>query len=515
MSHLEIRIQHGPSASASVSTGVTRGVKRTTARSSTTRPAHVNVEYFAKYFKDPPNANDILNRAFHSREQEGDNLQDDSQLKDEEQDLNISSLARSTGPYRKLQFYDNISNCERIFRAAHFLKDHLRDRAHLEDDEFRFHMSKDGAVFKRLATDLALAHPILNGVTSTALYSFYTTIVAKRRELDSFLRRASRNTWRHTKLSDMAWELCKIDAEIKARQQRMASVGDKQLAEAKVNDTRMPLAAATLGKRRIEEDVEDDEDYENLEDAEGAEATEDTEDTEDAGGAVDDMDDPDGLDFGECDQPFDSLSGEYPIDIDVFNNLLEAFPGPSSSTSTTPICGTFSHVPLPRPSKVRRTSMSNREMDFLQQIWQQQQDIIWMAESMEERLRQFMESMSQKVDGLDRKADVLERKVDAMQQKGDVLEGKIDGMERKVDVLEQKVAGVERMTSHMEQSYQHIATTISQGQMVFRQGIEQLRMELRHQKERLEYQGTIQHVQNSNPFQPTSGVRLPRRPPFP
>jgi predicted RNase H-like nuclease (RuvC/YqgF family) len=130
-----------------------------------------------------------------------------------------------------------------------------------------------------------------------------------------------------------------------------------------------------------------------------------------------------------------------------------------------------------------------------------------MAESMEERLRQFMESMSQKVDSLD-------WKVDAMRQKGNVLEGKMDGMEQKVDVLEQKVTGVERMTSHMEQSYYHIATTMSQGQMVFRQGIEQLRMELHHQKERLEYQGTIQHVQNSNPFQSTSGIRLPRRPPL-
>lgn len=68
MSNLETRIQHGSSASASasISTGVTRGVKRTAARSSTTRPAHVNVEYFAKYFKDPPNANDILNRVFRS-----------------------------------------------------------------------------------------------------------------------------------------------------------------------------------------------------------------------------------------------------------------------------------------------------------------------------------------------------------------------------------------------------------------------------------------------------------------
>jgi hypothetical protein len=192
-------------------------------------------------------------------------------------------------------------------------------------------MSKDGTVFKRLATDLALAHPMLNGVTSTALYSFYTTIVAKRRELESFLRRASRNnTWRRTRLSDMAWELCRIDGEIKARQQRMASIGDKQLAEAKGNDIRMPLAIATLGgnrcKRRIE-DVEDDEDYGNLEDDESAEGTEDAESAEDT---VDDLDD---LDFGECDQTFDSHTGEYPIDLNVFNNIFEAFPGPSSSTS--------------------------------------------------------------------------------------------------------------------------------------------------------------------------------------
>ncbi|KAF9363434.1 hypothetical protein BGX34_004144 [Mortierella sp. NVP85] len=506
MSTLETRIQHGPSTSASVSTGRARGVKRTPARSSTTRPARINVEYFSKYFKDPPNAKDILNRAFHSREQEDEDLQDDSHVKGEEQDLNVPTLTRSTGPYRRLQFYDNISNCERIFRAAHFLKDHLRDRAHLEDDEFRFNMSKDGAVFKRLATDLALAHPMLNGVTSTALYSFYTTIVAKRRELDTFLRRASRNTWRHTTLSDMASELCRIDDEIKARQQRMASIGDKQLTDAKAKDSRMPLAAATLGKRRIEEDVEDDDDYGNSEDAESAEAIED---------AIYDLDDSYDLDFREWDQPSDSLSGEYPIDLDVLNNLLEAFPGPPSSTSTTPIWETFPHVPLPRPSKVRRTSMSNRGVDFLKQIWRQQQDIIRMTESMEGRLRQFMESMSQKVDGLDRKAGVLEGKIDAMKRKGDVLEEKIDGVEQKVDVLGRGVASVGQMTSHMEQSYHYIATTMSQGQMVFRQGIEQLRMELRHQKERLEYQGTIQHVQNSNPFQSTPGIRFSRRPPPP
>ncbi|KAF8930747.1 hypothetical protein BGZ47_000405 [Haplosporangium gracile] len=112
------------------------------------------------------------------------------------------------------------ANCDRIFRAVMFLRDRLPEKAHLRDPNYRFNLSKDSAAVKELTTELGSAEPLLLGVTVTALYSVYKRIVKERRSLNAWLKVATDEPWRDTRLAEMALDLIHTEDQIRERERR-------------------------------------------------------------------------------------------------------------------------------------------------------------------------------------------------------------------------------------------------------------------------------------------------------
>ena len=161
---------------------------------------------------------------------------------DKDDDQVVASTSKSQ--FRGLQFHDS-KNASRIYLAVRFLRDHLRDRAQLDDDNFHFSTASDGGDFKHLIVDLEQEVPMLKGVTAYALRSMYAEIVDKRRELEEFLRTATGDPWASTRLSDMAWDLVLMDDEMRARQERKAAVKERRVAEAAAREVRTTWAAVS------------------------------------------------------------------------------------------------------------------------------------------------------------------------------------------------------------------------------------------------------------------------------
>ncbi|KAG0025322.1 hypothetical protein BGZ81_007242, partial [Podila clonocystis] len=168
-------------------------------------------EYYARIFKDPPNAAKLMNRVAltePSRTVEG----------------SVPAVANNdgvlNGAFRLLQFNSSGTNCENIFKAVFFLHNNLRERAHLQDEDYHFGLTKEGSGFKELAADLAKAESTLRGVTSGALHSLYERIVQDRKKLDDFISVSTGDVWTDTQMSDLAQELVSVDKDIKERDNR-------------------------------------------------------------------------------------------------------------------------------------------------------------------------------------------------------------------------------------------------------------------------------------------------------
>lgn len=162
------------------------------------------------------------------------------------------------GAFRLFQFNSSGTNCENIFKAVFFLCNNLRGRAHLQDDDYHFTLTKEGPGFKELATDLAKAESSLRGVTSGALHSLYERIVQDRKKLDNFLAVSTGDGWTGTQLSDLAQELVSIDNDIKERDNRRKAVKkgvkEESIAQAQAMEKRAMVSMLTgLGPRRKQE----------------------------------------------------------------------------------------------------------------------------------------------------------------------------------------------------------------------------------------------------------------------
>ena len=160
----------------------------------------------------------------------------------------------NNGAFRLLQFNSSGTNCENIFKAVLFLRNNLRERAHLQDDNYHFGLSKEGPGFKELATDLAKAESTLRGVTAGALHSLYERIVQDRKKLDDFIATSTGDAWKGTQLSDLAQELVSVDTDIKDRDNRRKAAKDgvkeESIAKAQAMEKRAMVAMLTgLGPR--------------------------------------------------------------------------------------------------------------------------------------------------------------------------------------------------------------------------------------------------------------------------
>ncbi|KAF9124197.1 hypothetical protein BG015_005142 [Linnemannia schmuckeri] len=194
--------------------------------------------YYSKVFMDPPSRGITRTRRSTSEVNQGG-----------------SAAASTDGPtsarFRLLQFNAACTNCDGIFRAVMFLRDRLPEKAHLRDPNYRFNLSKDSAAVKELATELGSAEPLLLGVTATALYSVYERIVRERRSLDAWLKVATDEPWRDTRLAEMALDLVHTEDQIRERERRQWAQKDEEksrdLAEEEATSGR--TLRAMLGNR--------------------------------------------------------------------------------------------------------------------------------------------------------------------------------------------------------------------------------------------------------------------------
>jgi hypothetical protein len=132
-----------------------------------------------------------------------------------------------------------------------FLRDRLPEKAHLRDPTFRFNLTKDSAPLKELATELGSAEPLLLGVTPTALFSVFERIVKERRNLDAWLKVATDEPWRDTRLAEMALDLVQTEDQIRERekQQRAQKDEEKERELAVEEATGERTLVAMLGSR--------------------------------------------------------------------------------------------------------------------------------------------------------------------------------------------------------------------------------------------------------------------------
>ncbi|KAG0225668.1 hypothetical protein BGW42_004190 [Actinomortierella wolfii] len=175
------------------------------------------LKYFAKVFKDPPNANDILNGRTES-----------------ECSRDGSAGKGTRGTFRLFQFNLSCTNQEHIFRAMLYLRNHLPEVARLEDANHVFFFGKDGPSFKELAEGLAKSEPSLRGVTALALNTLYHRIV---KDYQAYLELKPLLTGGMTlssKCADLAHEIFDVHNMMRMRENRQ---------QAAKSDTRAALVA--------------------------------------------------------------------------------------------------------------------------------------------------------------------------------------------------------------------------------------------------------------------------------
>ncbi|KAF9198232.1 hypothetical protein BGZ49_001015 [Haplosporangium sp. Z 27] len=185
-----------------------------------------------------------------------DNDKDNEDNKDKDKDNENQGEDQETslkGPFRKPQFYESGSNRDHLFRAAVFLRDNIRARAKLDDDNYRFSIAREGKDFRKLAEDLTSIYPTLKGVTGPALHTFYTKIVEHGNHLKDFVLKTADDPFQSTKLSDIALELVDIDYELLQRIERKKTdkagkILEFDAMEAKVRNAAISSQGTRKGK---------------------------------------------------------------------------------------------------------------------------------------------------------------------------------------------------------------------------------------------------------------------------
>lgn len=161
-----------------------------------------------------------------------------------------------------LQFNAACTNVDSIFRAITFLRDRLPEKAHLRDQDFRFNLSRDSGSFKELAVELGSAEPSLRGVTANSLFSVYERIVQERRNLEAWLKVATDEPWRDTRLAEMALDLVHTEDQIKERESRQKAQKteerSQELASAEVTSRRTLAAMLGISGDHVEMDNTED-----------------------------------------------------------------------------------------------------------------------------------------------------------------------------------------------------------------------------------------------------------------
>ncbi|KAG0264762.1 hypothetical protein DFQ27_001034 [Actinomortierella ambigua] len=160
------------------------------------------IAYYNRVFKDPANATQLLAR---EKPDVGDSSPD-------------AVNQDATKKFRLFQFNISCTNCEHIFRAAHFLSYRLRDKACLEDPTFVFGLTKHSVSFKEMAAELAAVEPTLRGVSAHTLLRLYSRLVEDRRRLETFNATLAGGMTVDTMMTRLAAEMVELDDCIRERE---------------------------------------------------------------------------------------------------------------------------------------------------------------------------------------------------------------------------------------------------------------------------------------------------------
>ncbi|KAG0219172.1 hypothetical protein B0O80DRAFT_429785 [Mortierella sp. GBAus27b] len=190
-------------------------------------------EEFSLFFRDPPNLDDL----HQVRDGHG------------EDDLGTGSL--EDAQYSGLEFNGSDANTRRIYVAVNHLKHHMWDWARLDNDEFEFDMSAEGAGFKAMAEELERKKPLLKGVSGSALCTMYEELVQKHRELANLVTRTGEgNQWTSTRLSKMSWDLVMMDAMIQQRRERQTEKEQTCITDREVQEDNLIIASLEMRPRK-------------------------------------------------------------------------------------------------------------------------------------------------------------------------------------------------------------------------------------------------------------------------
>ncbi|KAF9152729.1 hypothetical protein DFQ26_000792, partial [Actinomortierella ambigua] len=157
----------------------------------------------------------------------------------------------ATKKFRLFQFNISCTNCEHIFRAAHFLSYRLRDKACLEDTTFAFGSTKHSVSLKEMVAKLAAIEPTLRGVSAHTLLRLYNRLVEDRGRLETFNATLAGGMTVDTMMTRLAAEMVELDDCIRKRetQQRANKDGAKRRQVMDDEEKVEYSNAAMLGQR--------------------------------------------------------------------------------------------------------------------------------------------------------------------------------------------------------------------------------------------------------------------------
>ncbi|KAF9343512.1 hypothetical protein BGX26_005622 [Mortierella sp. AD094] len=184
-----------------------------------------SIDYLIEFFKDPPNAHELMDETRHAQSTASSSDNRSAQPPNSG-DANAPNASVKKKPFRGLQLEFGggsteikDTNREKVFIATVYLKrklsDLIRGRGRLD----RNAVKKNSKVFIDMAKELSQQEPLLEGVTSIALFALYARVVEYRLKLETELtlwelEEGLTYQWTPTLFYETSSELLEIDTRI-------------------------------------------------------------------------------------------------------------------------------------------------------------------------------------------------------------------------------------------------------------------------------------------------------------
>ncbi|KAI1320625.1 hypothetical protein EDD11_000147 [Mortierella claussenii] len=190
------------------------------------------------FFKDPPDASSLMRQTKYTEAElaaeallavkqpmvENVAINDD----DDSAANNDANRKDRVTRYCGLQHADG-NNARRVFIAARFLKDRLRDIIYTTAlNDASINLTKTGKVFKDLAIELEIQEPSLKGVTAIALHATYDRLVEKYHEYQQLLDLEIGDVSSKTVTMEVVKGLYEMDLDFLQLKQERAELKDNE-----------------------------------------------------------------------------------------------------------------------------------------------------------------------------------------------------------------------------------------------------------------------------------------------